>query len=605
LQIALLILAHKHCFHYLTYSKNIPDMIRLALLAALACAATAGYHYTPSAKAPAATAAQLGKLMAAKQAAIIQCSPDWSSINEDSLASQVGVLPGWGSYSWPISSPSDSARFYFNQGINMYYAFHIIEAMASFKKAQRFDTACAMLYWAEALAYGPNINDFTYAAAPDALAAANKAASLSSHCTAKEKALITAMAVRYASTGSNQQALNQQYTTAMQAVYTQYTNDADVAALYADAMMLQHPWNYWQHNGTAQPWTPAIVNVLEKTLAHHPAHPGSNHYYIHMMEASPNAAKALPSANRLGKLMPLVAHMVHMPSHIYIRTGHYQQGIDVNEQSVAGYQQYLQLYPAVQNNAPLYLYHNLHMLATCAMANSNYSSSARAAAACAQPLDTAFLSLAEPMGNYIQYMAATPLFNEVRFGKWQQVLQAPAPAAHHAYYTVLWHWARGMAYAGTRQLPQAQQSLQLMQLAMQQPGLAVTMEPFNSPLDAAKLAAAILNGCIARQQGDNGKAETFFTEAARLEDALIYTEPRDWLLPARQYLGALQLQMGKATDAELSFRDELRANPNNHWSLYGLYQSLLQQQKPAAATVKKQYLQAFAGADIPMGTIVY
>jgi len=224
---------------------------------------------------------------------IIQCSPDWSHIDEDSLAKGIGVLPGWGNYRWNISAKNDSAQFYFNQGINMYYAFHIIEAMASFKKAELFDAGNAMIFWAQALAYGPNINDFAYAATPEAFAAAQKAVSLAAACTGKEKALIAAIAVRYSADSTISRAsLNQLYADKMKNAYSLFKEDADIAALYADALMLQHPWDYWKHNGEAEPWTQGLLAVLENGLKKHPSHPGINHYYIHAVEASPNPQRA-------------------------------------------------------------------------------------------------------------------------------------------------------------------------------------------------------------------------------------------------------------------------------------------------------------------------
>ena len=204
----------------------------------------------------------------------------------------------------------------------MYYAFHIIEAMGSFKKAELFDNSNALIYWAQALAYGPNINDFAYASNSDAVAAAEKAKQLSANASNKEKGLIDAMLARYSNDSAiGRKTLNQLYATPMKKNYDRFKNDGDISALYADALMLQHPWEYWQHDGKAQPWTPEIVLVLENVLKLHPNHPGANHYYIHTMEASPDPGKALPSADRLGTMMPDVSHMVHMPSHIYIRTG--------------------------------------------------------------------------------------------------------------------------------------------------------------------------------------------------------------------------------------------------------------------------------------------
>ena len=208
----------------------------------------------------------------------------------------------------------------------MYYSFHIIEAMASFKKAAKFDENSAMLHWAQALAYGPNINDFGYTASPEALSASGKAIEFSGRCTEKEMALIEAQRVRYSYDSSQTRAmLNQLYVDKMKEAYEKFPNDADVATLYADAMMLQHPWDLWKIDGTPKPWTPLIREVLEKVLAKNPNHPGANHYYIHVMEPSPYAAKALPSAERLGKTNPGLSHVVHMPSHIYLRTGLYKK----------------------------------------------------------------------------------------------------------------------------------------------------------------------------------------------------------------------------------------------------------------------------------------
>ncbi len=410
---------------------------------------------------------------------IMSCSPDWYSISPDSLAKTITPLPGWGNYRWDITTSSDSARFYFNQGINMYYAFHIIESMASFKKAQLFDDSNAMLYWAEALAYGPNINDIEYAATPGALQAAQKAIALSANCSTREKALINAMQVRYTDDSTiSRTSLNLAYATAMEHVYRENELDADLATLYADALLVQHPWDYWKHNGEAQPWTPKILEVLEKVIAFAPEHPGANHYYIHAVEASTNPGKALPSADRLGKLMPSVSHMVHMPSHIYIRTGNYREGVKVNEMSVTGYEKYLQLYPDVVNNSPLYLIHNLHMKAACAMMQPNYASAKKTALECVSSFDTSFLSMAQPMGNFIQYVFTTPQMVDVRYGKWAEILNYPDITANYPYGYVLSQWSKGLAYANTGKVAHAKQSLQQMQQGMLNTDLKIVFSPF-------------------------------------------------------------------------------------------------------------------------------
>ena len=310
---------------------------------------------------------------------IIRCGPDWEALKEWMDESDIPPIPGAGAYTWKISTNNDSAQFYFNQGINTYYSFHIIESMASFKKAARFDPNCAMLWWAQALAYGPNINDLGYAASPEALQATQKAVELSSSANDVEKGLINAMSVRYTADSAdvNRKILNEGYTQKMKLLYEKHSSNPDVAALYADAMMLEHPWDLWNIDGTPKSWTPLIREVLEKLLATAPNNPGAHHYYIHVMEPSPFADKALLSADRLGKLTPGLSHTVHMPSHIYLRTGNYAKGVSVNEAAVNSYNKIIPLYAPVTNNAFLYIIHNLHMQTNNALmaGRAGYSSS--------------------------------------------------------------------------------------------------------------------------------------------------------------------------------------------------------------------------------------
>ena len=574
-----------------------------AVIIILALLLTAGFRYASLYKQPkllSRDAVYIHRL-------VLQCSPDWTQLNADSLAINIGVLPGWGDYRWDISSKNDSARFYFNQGINMYYAFHIIEAMASFKKARQFDDTNAMIYWAQALAYGPNINDFAYAATPDAFAAAQKALSLKNNCSPKEKALIEAMAVRYSLDSTISRAsLNQLYATAMKRSYNLFTKDADVATLYADALMLQHPWDYWKHDGVPEPWTPELLAVLEGVLELHPNHPGANHYYIHSVEASKDAKRAIKSANRLGKLMPGVAHMIHMPSHIYIRTGNYTEGVTVNEMSVKGYNNYLALYPDVQNNVPLYLIHNLHMQSACAMMKANYAYCYKTAIECSKSFDTSFLSMPAPFGTYMQYLYMSPTLSNVRFGKWDIILNEPPVKEQLVYANVLWHWARGMAFTGKHELILAKAELAIIKGLLNAPDMLVVMQPFNAPADAAKVAINILNGSIALQENNVTIAIQLLNEAVINEDAMIYNEPKDWLLPAREYLGQALLKIRDYKKAEIIFKEDLKENPNNHWSLNGLYQSLKQQKKTAEAIIiKKQFEKAFEHADIIPGVLLF
>jgi tetratricopeptide (TPR) repeat protein len=538
---------------------------------------------------------------------VMNCSPDWSILDIDSLALQMKPLPGWGNYSWKIASASDSARFYFNQGINMYYAFHIIESMASFKKAESFDDRNPMIYWAQALAYGPNINDFAYATVPDAIRAAEKAARLSAGATPKEKALVNAMLVRYSSDSSiTRKELNQRYADAMKGVYRQFKYDADAGALYADAMMLQHPWEYWQHNGTPHPWTPEIVSVLETVLKQHPQHPGANHYYIHMVEASPNPGRALPSADRLGKMMPDVSHMVHMPSHIYIRTGNYEKGMAVNDLSLNGYEKYKTLYPDVVNNAFLYQIHNYHMKAACAMMRPGYKTSLTAAKECAASFDTSFLSLPHPLGNFIQYVYATPQMVNVRYGKWKEVLAEPQLSPNYVFGSLLNTWAKGMALANTGDLPGAGSALTVLKEKLGHPDLKIRLEPFNIPYDQAMVAEKILEGTIAEKENNLQKAVTIFSEAVIAEDKLIYTEPRDWLIPARHYLANALIKKGELSKAKQFLLEDLAINPNNYYALSGLASIAAKEKNTAKQLLYKNALKSvYTKSDMPAPALLY
>ena len=250
----------------------------------------------------------------------LRCSPDWSANpSPEEEVPGIMLLPGTGAHVWKITTGNDSAQLYFNQGVNLYYGFHITEAIPSFKKAVRFDSTSAILYWALALAYGPNINDMGYVASPEALLAVSKARLYMNNASAKEKGLINAMAAHYsADSTANRTLLNRAYAGRMKDLYIKYPNDAEIGSLYADALMNLHPWDFWKHNGHPQPWTPELIAVLEKTIKIQPAHPGANHYFIHTMEASPYAWRADASADKLGGLTPGLARIWCICPRIYI-----------------------------------------------------------------------------------------------------------------------------------------------------------------------------------------------------------------------------------------------------------------------------------------------
>jgi tetratricopeptide (TPR) repeat protein len=546
--------------------------------------------------------AAFAKKLAEKKKFSIRCSPVYIPTTADDIP----LLSGWGNYNWPISSKIDSARIYFNQGINMYYAFHIIESRASFDKAARFDPNCAMAWWGKALAYGPNINDFGYQRPAEAYSAAVKANALKANASPVEKALIEAIAIRYvADSAADQSKLNGLYRNAMKMVYTDFPRDENVSTLYADALMLMHPWDLYDHDFKAKPWTGEMVSVLKHALQLNPKQPGANHYYIHAVEASARPGNALTSAKFLSSAMPDVSHLTHMPSHIYIRTGFYDKGISVNDQGLNGYKKYLVYLPATAENIALYSLHNIHMKINCAQMAGNYAIAETASKELQKQIPGFYLQIPGAMGNYVQYLNRTDIFTWVRFGKWKEILSDPVFDSL-SFTSVLQHFGRGMAFANTGKIAAAEKELAIMQEKMTEPSLKEPFAPFNAVYDAALVGEHILAGSIAESKQDLEKAIGFFKQAVTDEDKLIYNEPRDWLLPARQYLGAALVKSARYNEAVAVFNKDLQINPNNGWSLTGLATCHKQLKNTRAlATVQKQLQSAWSIKDTAIDEPVF
>ncbi len=530
------------------------------------------------------TKQQWAQLQTYKQQRSIRCTPDWNALKDFLDEVDMPPVAGAGLYKWKITTQSDSAQFYFNQGINMYYGFHIIEAMASFKKAEKFDPNAAMIHWAKALAYGPNINDVGYAASPDALAAVAKAKELAANCTAVEKGLIAAQTIRYSADSTQTRShLNQLYADKMKALYQQFSNAADVAALYVDAMMLQHPWDLWLPNGTPKEWTPRIRTVLEKLLTVSPNHPGANHYYIHVMEPSPYFALATASADRLGKLTPALSHMVHMPSHIYLRTGNYSKGANVNEEAVANYNKVVQLFAPAAGADFLYVIHNLHMQTNHALMMGNKKYAVESAAKTAASIPADYLQMEGAMGNLIQYIYYTSVLAHVRFANSSELLAMKTPPAQQVYANVLYHFGRGMAYTQLQQLSDAKREYGLLKALLKDSTLYLPFTPFSPAIDGANVAADLLAGSIALAQNQTVDAITFFKSAVATEEQMVYNEPRDWLLNPKHYLGNAYLKANEYKQAEAVLLADLKNNNKNVWAMAGLLTAYKAQHKTKEA----------------------
>jgi tetratricopeptide (TPR) repeat protein len=392
----------------------------------------------------------------------------------------------------------------------------------------------------------------------------------------------------------------------MKETYDQYPNDPDVAALYADALMLQHPWDLWKNDGAPKPWTPLIRSVLEKLLVKYPNHPGANHYYIHVMEPSPYFVKAIPSADRLGKITPGLSHTVHMPSHIYLRTGNYSKGISVNENAVNSYQKVTKLYAPVAGNDFLYVIHNLHMQTNNAMLGGYRAESMIAAEKTVNSIPKDYLAIPAPMGSYVQYIHSTPVLVHVRFGNWQSLLDMPQPAATQVYSNALYHFGKGMAFAATEKITAAKNELAELQQLMKDSSLFIPFTPFSPAIDGITIAEQLLTGTIALSEQQTDLAITAFQKAVTIEENMVYNEPRDWLLNPKHYLGNALLKAGRHAAAKQVFLADLKNNSENGWALYGAWQALTaEKNKKEADKILLRFRKAFAKADIKITNAVY
>ena len=508
-------------------------------------------------------------------------------------------LPGWGTYSFPITTQKDSAQFYFNQGLTMYYSYHMKEATASFKEAARLDPTCPMAWWGQALAGGPYYNAaHSYKVPQDMTAVLAHMNDLASSATPKEKRLIQAMNTRYSSdpTDSQRKELNQAYASATRQLLTEF-DDPDIKMLYVDAIMLIHAWDFWTPDGQPKAWTQEVIDLSENVLKKYPDHPAALHYYIHLTEASMHPEVALTNAEKLKHLFPGVAHMVHMASHEYQRNGLFNDGVLVNDQADVN----LLTYDSLAAHLGL-VKHSPHYFAVqtyCALTGGMYETGLRDALRCRESVSPTAES------TYDQYLYMLPSLTLVRLGKWNEILSTTKPDEIWAFATILDHFSRGMALVGTGKISDAQQQLQQLRSRLADPVLQKRRIPFNALRPVAEIAGYILEASLLFADKKQAQAVTSLHQAIELENQLIYTEPSDWPLPARQFLGAYLLTMQKAKEAEAIYRQDLAHHPGNGWSLVGLHKALTRQGKRAELNqIETAYRSAFSMAEqIPAGSV--
>jgi tetratricopeptide (TPR) repeat protein len=480
-------------------------------------------------------------------------------------------LQNLGSHTFPVTTPSERAQLFINQGLNLAYGFNHAEAGRAFREAARLDPDCAMALWGQALVLGPNINAaMDPKDEPAALELVRKAAALKPRATLREQAYIDALAARYSGDANDRAARDRAYAAAMHDVVRSFPDDLDAAVLYAEAVMDLRPWGYWMPDGTAYEGTAEIVALLERVMQRNPNHPGALHLYIHLMEPTRDVARAIPAADRLLTLMPAAGHIVHMPSHVYQRVGRYADAVRANELAVLADEDYITQCRA-QGLYPMGYYpHNVHFLWWSATMDGRASLAIDAARKVAAKIPDGMLQEMPMLAGF----RIIPLFALARFGRWDDVLREPAPPPGAPFYDGIWHYARGLAFLGKGQVLDAEGELVAVRKALASPELDTPLFSPNTMRAVLAIAPEILAGEIAAARRDYATALAHLERAVRLDDGLVYTEPAEWHYPPRHALGAVLLEAGRPAEAETVYWEDLRRNPENGWALTGLLQAV-------------------------------
>lgn len=514
------------------------------------------------------------------------------------------LLEGLDVVDFPISTDNELVQKYFNQGLVLAYGFNHAEAARSFHYATKLDPNCAMAFWGYAYVLGPNYNagmeSDNYERAYEAI---QKAISLSKNNTSpKEIALINALSKRYVKEPvEDRKELDATYSKAMGEVFKTFPTDADIGTLYAESQMNLHPWDLFDKQGQAKEWTPEIIATLDQVLNINPRHCGAHHFYIHAVEASAEPEKGLQSARLFDEgLVPGAGHLVHMPSHIYIRTGDYHKGTLSNIQAVEKDSVYVSACNA-QGAYPLAYYpHNYHFMAATATLEGNSQWAILAANKTAEHANQQLMK--EPGWGTLQHYYTIPYNVNVKFGKWKEILEMKNQDTTLQYPEAVRHYARGMAYLGLNDLPNSKRELQLLEKYANDESLKeITIWEINSIYDLLQIAQKVLKAEILASEGSFDQSITLLKEAVEMEDQLNYNEPPDWFFSVRHHLGAIQIEAGKYKDAITTFEEDLNKLPKNGWAYHGMklaYTKLNDEKR--LKEVDQKLADAWATADVEL-----
>lgn len=515
---------------------------------------------------------------------------------------QAPLFDNLGTLDFPITTNSELAQKYFNQGVILAYGFNHEEAFRSFEEAARLDTNCAMAYWGMAYVIGPNINlPMDAGVVATAYEAVERAMSLLDDETQREKDYVIALSKRYTNEELEDRThLDKAYSDAMRELVSKYPNDLDAATMFAESIMDLHPWDYWLKDGTPQPWTLEILTSLEGVIERNTDHHGSNHLYIHAIEASKNPERGNASADKLRFLAPGAGHLVHMPAHIYIRTGQYHEGSLANQRAVKSDEEYINQCNQ-QGFYPLAYYpHNYHFLWATATLEGDSKTAIDAALKTSQLPPDSLINLCGY--KTLQHFVVIPLYAYVTFGKWDEILNYEKPEKLQLYPLGVWHYARGMAFIANGDLGKAEKELaELEQLRFNKKVEDLSIWGINSAGTLIKIAYEVLSGELAAKKKDYATAISHLKSAVELENTLRYDEPPTWFYPCRLNLGAVLIESERYEEAQKVFEENLSNLPENGWALYGLHQALLKlNENNEAAEVQKRFKEAWKYSDFKL-----
>ena len=504
--------------------------------------------------------------------------------------------PGLGDYHFPITTANPDAQVYFDHGIRLLYGFNHDEAARYFRRAAELDPQAPMPHWGVALSIGPNYNDTAVdetraQATYDAVKNAEQRAGNGSQ---RERDYIAALGRRYPTPepAADWLGFHRDYSAAMRDIVAKYPDDLDAATLYAESLMMLRPWQLWSLEGEPAPGTLELVAVLESVLRNNPEHPGANHFYIHAVEASRNLERAIPSATRLMTLTPGAGHLVHMPGHIFLQTGDFDLAAETNVEAAAADRAFIERTGATGVYPLMYFTHNIHFIAYARAQQGRYDEAKQAALEMVTNVGDGDLEM-----QMLEGFRLYPLMVDLRFHRWDTLLATPEPERSRAFSHAFWRYARAMALAAQGKVRDAtaeQRRFERERAAVPPEGQYLIN---NKAGDVLALAAATLDAQVAAARGDTAASLDGWRRAVSLESALQYDEPPAWFYTVRQSLGAALLRAGNHVEAEQEFRTALATRPRDGRLLYGLWQTLLAQERASEAQlVQGQFTRAWRGA---------